>query len=172
MGSLRNTLYRALRRSESFFKTDMVYLARGGFWFTFAQIFVSLSSFILAISFAHFVTKEAYGQYKYVLSLAALISTLTLTGLPSALLRSLTSGYEGTLAYAFWKNLEWSALFFIAALGMAAYYFLHGNSSLAISLLIVGSLWPFLQSTNLYNSYLIAKKDFRTNALYFDILGI
>lgn len=167
----KNAIYQAFRRSESFFKTDMVYLAKGSFWFSFAQVIVSLSSFALAVAFAHFVNKEAYGQYKYILSLAGLLGTFTLTGLPPAVLRSITKGYEGSLSHAFWKNIKWSTLLFIAALSMSGYYFAHGNSSLGISLLLVGSLWPWFQSSNLYNSYLISKKDFKRNAIYFDIIG-
>ncbi len=171
MRSLRNLVYRTLRGSEGLFKTDMVYLTKGGFWFTFAQIIVSLSSFLLAIAFAHFLTKEAYGQYKYILSIAGLLGALTLTGLPSALMRAVASGYEGSLSYAFWKNIKWSALFFALSFGISIYYFVRGNSSLGMSMLMVGALWPFLHSSTLYNAYLVAKRDFRRNAIYFEILG-
>ena len=163
MQNMRNKAYQLLRRSEDFFKTDMVYLAKGGFWFTLAQTVVSLSSFFLAVAFAHFVTKEAYGQYKYILSIVGLLGAFTLSGLPSAVLRSVSNGHDGTLVYAFWQNLKWNVLFFIVALALSTYYFINGNSTLGISFLVVGSLWPIFQSTNLYNSYLLAKKDFRCN---------
>jgi O-antigen/teichoic acid export membrane protein len=132
---------------------------------------VSISSFVLAIGFAHFISKEAYGQYKYIISIAALLGTFSLTGFSSAVLRSVASGYEGTLRYAFYKNLRWSTFFFVISYTISVYYFVNGNSSLGISMLIVGSLWPFFQSTNLYNAYLISKKDFKRNALYFEIIG-
>src|SRR3989338_6310130 len=94
MQNMRNKAYQLLRRSEDFFKTDMVYLAKGGFWFTLAQTVVSLSSFFLAVAFAQFVTKEAYGQYKYILSIVGLLGAFTLSGLPSAFLFS-WSGRSG-----------------------------------------------------------------------------
>ena len=171
MQNMRNKAYQLLRRSEDFFKTDMVYLAKGGFWFTLAQTVVSLSSFFLAVAFAHFVTKEAYGQYKYILSIVGLLGAFTLSGLPSAVLRSVSNGHDGTLVYAFWQNLKWNVLFFIVALALSTYYFINGNSTLGISFLVVGSLWPIFQSTNLYNSYLLAKKDFKRSAMYFDVIG-
>ncbi len=149
----------------------MVYLAKGSFWFAFSQAIVSLSSFGLAIAFAHFLTKEAYGQYKYILSIAGLLGTITLTGLPSAVMRAISQGYDGTLSYAFWKNIRWSAISALAAALLGGYYFYKGNNSLGISMLFVGSLWPFFQSSNLYNSYLVAKKDFKRNAIYFEIIG-
>jgi len=171
MQNLRQKVYSTLRKSESFFKTDMVYLAKGGSWTTAGSIVISFLSFLLAISFAHFVSKEAYGQYKFVLAMAGILGTLTLTGLGSAVMRSVSRGFEGTLHYAFWTNIRWSILGFLGALGMSIYYFAHGNSSLGLAMLIAGSFSPFLSSTNLYSSYLTAKKDFRRHAIYFDIIG-
>lgn len=48
---------------------------------------------------------------------------------------------------------------------------MHGNSTIGIAMLIMGSLLPFWNSTNLYCSYLEAKKDFRRSAVYFNIIG-
>ncbi len=152
-------------------KIDMIYLARGSFWSTMSQIVVSLSSLGLAIAFAHFVSKEAYGQYKYILSIASILGTFTLSGLGLATVQSVSRGFEGTLKYAFWQNIKWSILFFLGAMGTSIYYFTHANFTLGLSLLVIGCLWPFFTSTNFYSSYLTAKKDFRRNAIYFDIIG-
>jgi len=171
MGNLRNKAYRALRWSERYTKTDMLYLARGGFWMTTSSVVVSSLSFLLAISFAHFLTKETYGEYKFVLAIAGILGTFALTGLGSAVMRSVGRGFEGTLHYAFWTNIRWSALSFLGALVLSIYYFAHGNSSLGLAILVVGSFSPFLSSTNLYSAYLTAKKDFRRHAIYFDIIG-
>jgi len=61
---LKDKIYRLLRRSEKYFKTDMVYLAHGGFWLTLGQIISSAASFLLAIAFANLLPKETYGTYK------------------------------------------------------------------------------------------------------------
>ena len=45
-------------------KTDVVYAASGSFWNTLSQVILSFSSFLLAIAFAHFVSKEAYEQHE------------------------------------------------------------------------------------------------------------
>lgn len=160
-----------LKWSEKYTKTDMVYLAKGGFWNILSQVVVSASTLLLAIAFARFVSKEAYGQYKYILSIASILSTFTLTGLSGAVLQSVNRGYEGTLSYTFWKNIKWSILYFLISLGVSIYYFVHGNTSIGFSMLIIGSLTPFLNSTNLYASYLEAKKDFRRSAIYFNMIG-
>jgi O-antigen/teichoic acid export membrane protein len=171
MENIKNKFIALLRWSEKYTKTDMVYLAKGGFWATTSQICVSLMTFLLAIAFAHYVSKEAYGEYKYVLSVASILGAFTLSGLGTAVLQSVSRGYEGTLRYAFWKNIRWSTLFFLGATTTALYYLAHGNASLGISMLLVGCLWPFFTSTNLYSNYLIAKKDFKRSSIYFFIIG-
>jgi O-antigen/teichoic acid export membrane protein len=171
MEKLEEKSVRFLKWLEKYIKTDMLYLAKGGFWGILSQFVTSAMTFAMAIAFAHFVSKETYGQYKYVLSIISLLGTLTLTGLGTAVMQSISRGYDGTLSYAFWKNIKWSIFFFAGAGITAIYYFLHGNTTIAISLLVAGCLWPFFNSTNLYSSLLIAKKDFRRVALYFDIVG-
>lgn len=171
MNKLKNKALAILRWSEKYTKTDMVYLAKGGTWGMVSQISVALMTFGLTIAFAHLVPKETYGQYKYILSIVSLLGTLTLSGIGMATLQSISRGYEGTLGYAFWQNIKWSVFFFSGAGIISIYYFLQGNLVLGMSMLVVGCLWPFFNSTNLYNQLLIAKKDFRRVTIYFDILG-
>lgn len=163
--------HRLLRKSEKYFKTDMVYLAKGGFWVAIGQVATSLSIFTLAVAFAHFVSKETYGEYKYILSLAGIFGAFTLTGIGTAVTQSVTQGYDGTLKYAFWQNIKWSVLYFALTLAVSIYYFARGNTSLGFSMLIIGSFSPFLSSSNLYGSFLVAKKDFRRATIYFEIIG-
>ncbi len=171
MQSIREKGFRTLKWLERYAKIDMIYLARGSFWSTIGQVVSSLATFLMAIAFAHFVSKEAYGQYKYILSIGSILATFTMTGLGLATFESVSRGFEGTLHYAFWQNIKWSVLFFIGAAGTSIYYFVNGNASLGISILIVGCLWPIFSSTNFYSSYLTAKKDFRRIAIYFTIIG-
>lgn len=169
--SENSTLTRFLLWIQRYTKTDMMYLAKGGFWTLMSQITVTLTTFGLAVAFAHFIPKETYGEYKYILSIASILGLFTLTGLNTAVVKSVTLGYEGSLNDAFWKNIKWSGLFYILTLFAAIYYFINGNTVLASSMIIVGFFSPILNSTNLYDSYLTAKKDFRRSALYFNMIG-
>lgn len=171
MEKLKNKIIAVLRWSEKYTKTDMTYLARGSFWNILSQIIVSASTLLLSIAFAHFVSKETYGEYKYILSIAGILSAFALSGLSAAVNKSVNQGYEGTLNNIFWKNIKWSVFFMLIAMGLSIYYFVNDNSSLGIAMLIVGSFSPFLNSTNLYNSYLEAKKDFKRSSIYFGIIG-
>lgn len=156
---------------QRYTKTDMMYLARGGFWTLLSQIVITLTTFGLAVAFAHFIPKETYGEYKYILSIASILGLFTLTGLNNALVKSVTLGFEGSLKDAFWKNIKWSGLFYVITLGVATYYFINGNIVLGVSMIIVGIFSPIINSTNLYDSYLTAKKDFKRSAIYFNMIG-
>ena len=81
MEKIKIKAYNLLRWSEKWTKTDMIYLARGGFWLTLGQVISSLSAFLLAIAFANLLPKETYGEYKYILSIASILAIPTLTGM-------------------------------------------------------------------------------------------
>ncbi len=170
MQSLKSRLYRLLRWSEKYTKTDMVYLASGGFWSTAAQVVSSLTVFGFAILVAHVLPKAVYGDYKYILATVALLSSFSLTGIGTAVFQSVASGFDGALREGFWQNLRWSVLIFIGAFVLAAYYFAQGNTSFAFGILIGGSLSPLLTSANIISAFLNAKKDFRRSALYIGII--
>lgn len=166
MDNLRKKTYKLLRKSEKFFKTDMVYLAKGGFWLTLGQGVGASLGLILAIAFANLVPKEIYGNYKFILSLASIIGAFTLTGMGTAITQSVARGFEGVLKTGFRVQLKWSIFMIIASLGGALYYFLGGNNTIAISLLIVGLFSPLMIASRLYGSFLTGKKDFKTGAFY------
>lgn len=157
--------HRLLRKSEKYFKTDMVYLAKGGFWLTLSQITVSLLGLLLSIGFANLLSQESYGTYRYILSLGGIITAFSLSGLNNAIMRSAAHGKEGTLLWGFWKNLQWSSIIVLISIAISSYYYLNGNNMLALGMLIIGSFSPFIDSAELYNAFLNGKKDFRTASI-------
>jgi len=168
----RIKIYNLLRWSEKYTKTDMVYLARGGFWLGFGQIISTASVFLLAIAFANLLPKETYGIYKYALSLAEILTALTLTGMNTAVAQAVARGFEGTLKKSFWIQLKWSALMLFAAAAGSIYYFLRGNKVLGLTLIIIGIFSPILNSANTYNAFLNGKKEFKSLAKYSVISSI
>lgn len=148
----------------------MVYLARGGFWSIAGQTVTSLLVFGFAILVAHYLPKDVYGQYKYIIAVVAILSSFSLTGIGTAVFQSVARGFDGALFEGFWLNIRWSALIFLGAFALAIYYFFQGNSTLAFGVLIGGSLSPFLASANLASTFLSAKKDFARSSIYYDII--
>lgn len=144
----------------------MLYVARGGALSLLGQGAGVIVSLVLAVIINHFVTKEAYGEYKFVLSLVGILAMFSLNGIPSAVFQAAAQGYDGALIRGFWANIKWSALVFLGALGLGSYYLYMGNVPLAMEILIGGSLSPFLASGNLYGPFLGGKKDFYRQTLY------
>lgn len=147
-------------------KTDMVYLVNDGFWLTVGQLFVMILGFVLTIMFANLLPKEVYGNYKFILSFSGILGALTLTGMGPAITRAAAKGYDGMLQLGFSVKLKWSIFVFIAGLLSSSYYFINGNSMLGISLLIAGSLSPFLSSFALYAPFLQGKRKFKEDAIF------
>lgn len=157
---------RIQRWSDRFFKTDVSYLASGGFWLFLGQASAFAASIVLAIAFANLIEPEKYGNYKYVLAIAGVLSTFTLSGLVTAVTRGTAHGHEGTLAFAFRAMLLGSVGIFLGGGALSLYYFFNANLFLGYSFLILGALLPVITSAGLYRAYLLGRKDFRLAALY------
>jgi O-antigen/teichoic acid export membrane protein len=166
INNLKEKAVRALRWSEQYTKTDMVYLAKGGGWLTFGQILKTLAGLGLTIAFANLLPQETYGSYKYIISLAGIISIFTLTGLRTAVTQAVARGYEGSLEYGFKQMLKWSSGIVIVALGCGAYYYLQGNIEFATAMFFIAVFYPVLKSTELYQNFLEGVQDFKHRTLY------
>jgi O-antigen/teichoic acid export membrane protein len=155
-----------LRWSETYTKTDMVYLASGGFLSLVSQVTALAGALALAVMVSHYVPKTSYGEYKYILSIVALLSSFSLNGIGGAVLQSSAQGYNGALQVGFWTNLRWSFVVFIGAFGAALYYLWAGNTTFAAEILIGGTLSPLIASATLFSPFLAGKKDFVHQTLF------
>ncbi len=167
----QSRFYRFLRWSEKYTKTDMVYLSRGGFWLVLEQVSGSFFALLLAVAFGHLASQDAYGNYKYVLSLAAIFGAFSLTGLSTAITRAVARDYEGSLKQGLRLSLRWSGGVILLSLATALYYlFVAKNAFLGIALLLVAFFLPFTNSFSLFNAFLLGKKQFARSSIY-NIIG-
>ncbi|MFH1759254.1 MAG: oligosaccharide flippase family protein [Patescibacteria group bacterium] len=151
---------------ERFVKTDISYLARGGFWLSANQVAVSLIGLGLAVGFANLLPKEVYGTYRYILSLAGILSAFALSGMGTAVAQAVARSFDGTVKAAFKSRLLWGQLVLLLALSGSAYYWFNNNYALAISLVFVGIFLPLIESGNLYYYLLIGKQYFKKLVVY------
>ncbi len=163
---MRQKIKQALRWSERYTRTDMVYLARGGFWVGLGQGIASLSGLILAVALANLLSPETFGTYKFVLALSAIIALPTLGGLNTALIRAIAQGYEGTTRATLHRKTLWGAVACLFGLSIAVYYFLTGNPTLAGAALIAAAFIPFMEIGGLWDAVLAGKKEFHRAAAY------
>jgi O-antigen/teichoic acid export membrane protein len=146
----------------------MVYLATGGFWLGIGSTVASLSALAVTIVFANLLPPEIFGTYKFVLSVGAMLSALTLGGLNTALIRAIAQNHSGTVNTMIRLKLQWGFVAFLVGLGVATYYVLNDNAQLATAFLIAAALIPLVELGGLYGPILAGGKEFKKNT-YYDI---
>jgi O-antigen/teichoic acid export membrane protein len=163
---IKRAAYNALRKSERYTKTDMLYLTKGGSWLTAGHIVTSILAFITSIAFANLIEKETFGAYRFVLSIAGIMGVFSLSGMSIAATQAIARGFDNTLRAAFRETLVWSIPMFVISAGVGIYYYIRGDLVLALSLALIAFLNPLLLSAGLYNALLTGKKDFRSFFVY------
>lgn len=166
MRSLRNLVYRTLRGSEGLFKTDMVYLTKGGFWLTFGQVLSTLAALASAVVLANQLDQNTYGIYKYILTAFGILATTNLLGINTSLTQSIIKDGESSVVPALREKIKWSLWGSIFAVAGALYYLYKGNNNYFALFALVAAFLPFLETLTIYDAVLQARKDFRKSTLY------
>jgi len=166
MDPLRARAISLLRWSERYTKTDMVYLVSSGFWSNLGILSVSFLALGLYSIYARYFTPTEFGIYQYFLTLAVLVHAFTLTGMNTALTRSVARGHDGSLKEGLKLQLTWSVLPFLVALAIALYYFVKGNSTFGLAALVIGVFTPLNAALAAYTAFLTGKKDFKRAFAY------
>lgn len=166
MQRLKSKGLTGLRWLGNYFETDAVYVAKSSFWLTLGQVFSSILAFGLSIFFANYVSKDIYGQYKFVLSITGILGALSLTGMGTIIIQAVAKGNEGILRDAVRTTLYWGTIIFAIGFGGAGYYFINGNTTLGFSFLIASIALPLSNAFGLYGSFFSGKKNFKMNTIY------
>lgn len=150
-----------ISKLDTFFHLDTKKILGQASYLFGGQMFGNILSFAVALAAAHFISKDTYGTYRYILSIVSFIGAFSLTGLSTAIVRSVARGYDGIFTRSFGRSLLWSLPAFIVGIGSGIWYVAHGNMTLGISVLVGGIVFPFVQALLWYKSYLNGKKYFR-----------
>lgn len=155
-----------LRGAERYTKTDMVYLAKGGFWLSFAQAAAALSALGLSIIVDRYLDKGVYGSYKYVTSVLAIFGALTITGIGTIVIREVARGKDSVVRWAFATSARWALIPTFATLLFAGYTYTTGAHALAAAFAIAAFVFPLSNAAGVYQSYFAGKKDFKRSSTY------
>lgn len=172
MNGIKSFIYNLIRSTEKYFKTDMIYLSKGGFWIFLGQIISSVLVLSLTIVFANLLTQEEYGIYRYALSILGLLGITTLNGINQALVPAIVAGYEKTALETTKIRIKWGLWGTFIAFCMAGYNYVWGNQELTIILIIIGVFAPVWETLANYDAVLHARKKFNTSTIYSSILNI
>ncbi len=167
--NFKKKFYQFLRWTEKYTKTDMVYFFESSFWWILGRIFSFLTSFLILMTFAHFATKEVYGVYQYVLSVATILGIVSLPGINIALIRAVAKKKERTFFLCEKEKLKFGFFNFLIIFGISLWYFLHRNFELGISFLIAGIFFPLTSFFSLCFAFWQGKKRFDIQNIYFII---
>ncbi len=160
--------YNILRASERYLKTDMVYLAKGGFWLILSQGISTITGLLLVIAFANLISAEIYGNYRYLLSIIGILTIGTFAGINTAAIKAVAEGGETTFWRLLKKKSYWSLTATILSLLVAGYHYSNGNTILTYSFIIAAIGIPLAYISGMYEALLHGRKNFKWLA----ILGI
>ena len=166
MEKLKNKGLVGLKWLGDYLETDMVYVAKSGFWLTIGQIAGTFLAFGLSVFFANYVSKDIYGQYKFILSVTGILGALSLSGMGTVVIQAVAKGSEGILKDAVQTTLRWGSIILLFGLGSSVYYFINGNTTLGFSMLIASVALPLTNAFGLYGGYFSGKKNFKLSTLY------
>lgn len=154
------------KRIQEYLQLDLRYIISGGFWLTTGQTAVTLSSLVVAYVFANYADPQTFGTYKYVLSMAGLLTIPTLRGINHAYTQAVARGYEGGYSHFLRVRIRWGLFGSLGSIILSLYYFYNGNDLLGISFLIVSFFIPFFETFGFYTSLLQGRRMFRESAKY------
>ena len=152
--------------TQKYVKTDIFYLARGGFWLTSGNVIGIALALVLAVVSANYLPKEIFGTYKYVISVASILLVFSLGEMGASLARSVARGYEGSLIPAVKASVRWGIIAGLASIAVSFYYFLHQNTVLGYAFLIIAGFLPLKDNLSLYLNWLSGKKNFARFSAY------
>lgn len=164
--NLKTKSHKLLIWSQKYTQTDMIYLAKGGFWLTLGQVISMATAFLAAIAFANLLDPVVYGNYKYIISLTEILGIFALAGIGTAVTQAVARGLEGSFYTAFKTKIKWGTLGSLLAVIGAVYYFIQGNFLLPIPLLISAFFIPLMLASGIYTNFLTGRKLFNVQVKY------
>ncbi len=160
MKKIKKRIGKLLRWSQKYTKTDMIYVARGGFWLSVGKVFITLASIITTIAFANLIPAETYGTYLFIISTAGIVGISSLPGMGSAMIRSVAKGKEGSLDTAFKTKFKWALIGSVVFLLMSGWYYVNENIILSVAFLIISPIFPLKLSSGVFAGFWNGKKRF------------
>ncbi len=150
---------------------DAHYFAKGSFFGLLQQMVGVTSGLIVFYIIGHFVPRDAFGEYSFALSILGMLTFISLPGMDTALIPSVSRGHDSSYPQAMKYKFLFSLIGTPILLVWAYVYYTRG--SIVFPLLLVSALvFPFFNSFTSYPSFLVAKKQFSTHALFASISSL
>jgi O-antigen/teichoic acid export membrane protein len=166
MERIKENARQKIHSMSRFFGTDVMYIAKSGFWMNANFILVSLFGLVSSVLFARLVSKDVYGTYQFILAIAGLIAVITPNNMSSAVLQSVARGNEGDLKVGTRFQMRWGIVASLVSGAISLWYAIHGNAPLSIALMLIALFLPTANALNTWNVFLQGKKDYKRYFYY------
>ena len=157
------TLFRWL---EKHIKTDIHYLAHGGFWLLTERVASILLTLILGIAFGNLLTPSDYGIYKYVLATAIIINAFSLSGIGNIIEQSSARNLDKMFLTGVRRYFTFSIVAVLLGIVFSLYYFSQENYLLGASFMLATIAMPCIKGFGFYVNFLQGKKLFKTRSKF------
>jgi len=154
-----------IRTTSGFLGINIAYILKGGSFLTLGNIVSAAVNFVLAFFFARLLPKEIYGTYGYILAWVSVFGIFALPGMDNAVIQSVSRGFESSFISGWKSKVKYGFMGTVASLLIGAYYN-NGNQTLSLAFFAAAIFIPFLNGFQIYNAYLLGKKEFKTSAYY------
>ena len=163
---IKKHLYPYLRSTEKYTKTDMVHFFVSNFWINIGRVTSIGIGMILTVAFAHLLTPEQFGSYKYVLAAASVVGAFTLNNMSGALMRAVAQGKQHVVPALVRSMMLWSIPASLVATAIGGYYLFHSNNTLGYGFLFIAAFNVLSNGFGLAKSVIVAKGDFKNSFIY------
>lgn len=163
---VKQRLHTFLRWTEKYTKTDMVYLASSNFWMVAPRFLLLFIGMGLTVAFANLLPPAVYGTYKYVIAASGFVAAFSLNSMNQSVMRSVAKGDIGVVPGLIRTSMLWSVPASTVTLVLSAYYFSHGNTTLAFGFIFIAITNVLSNGYGLSKSMLVAIGDFRSNTFF------
>lgn len=146
---------------ERFLRTDVRYLLKGTFWLSVSRVVGVGVAFGLSILYARYLSKELYGDYRYVMNVMGALGIFALPGMATIILQSVARGFEGTFRRGSFLIFFSSFGISLISFGIAVWFYARGDTALAAGFLIAALLVPFAEGLGNWRAYFDGRKEFQ-----------
>lgn len=144
----------------------MTYAVKGTFWILLGKGGKFLISLATMVAFAYWIPKEIYGTYQFVLAGLGIAGIFALSGMNTALIKSIARGKEGTLTLVVKEKIRWGLLGSLGLFLVSIWYLLNKNLVLAGGFALTAIFLPLIEAFALAPVFWNGKKRFDIEGFY------
>ncbi|MCZ7585337.1 MAG: oligosaccharide flippase family protein [Deltaproteobacteria bacterium] len=160
------------RRIGRLLNMDFDYVAHGGAYLAVDHAVNVGTSIITTVVLTNVLPKELYGSYAYLIGIFLLVLPLTLPGMSSAMIRSVSRGKEGTYRQGTRLRVLGGIAGTVSLAGVAAVFVGTDRSEQAFVLVALCVLYPLAFAADDYKTFFHARREFKTYAVVNGLVNV